>query len=146
MANKKQKAEGKPPAAAKAPAGAVDPCNTGDEIRGSIVLTRPNGGVELRMAVCGSSALAVVDFADKKVFSQTISGSVVVPLLAPGAPGDYLLIWALSPTAATWRAQGEVAAETTDPPAALAVQFRHRKASDSAMPVPKWAVFIRVRA
>ncbi len=129
----------------RASGSATDPCNSGDEITTSIVLTRPNGSIELHIAVCGSSAQAVVDFADRKVFSQMISGSVVVPLEAPGAPGDYLLIWALAPTAASWRAQAEVAAQTADPPAALPVQFRHRKTSDSAMPVPKWAVFIRVR-
>lgn len=130
----------------RARAAAVDPCNTGEEINSSIVLAKPNGAVELRIAVCGSSALAVADFADDRVLSQTISGTVVVPLVAPGLPGDYLLLWALAPAAAEWRAQSEVAAETADPPAALVVQFRHRKTTESAMPVPKWAVFVRVRA
>ena len=130
---------------AAAAASAADPCNTGDEINSSFVLAKPDGAIELRIGVCGSSALAVADFDGTRVLSQTISGAVVVPLHAPSAAGDYMLLWAVVPTAATWRAQGEVAAQTADPPAALVVQFRHRKDSTSAIPVPKWAVFVRVR-
>jgi len=142
---KRKRAGRKGTAKLRAAASAADPCNTGDEINSSIVLAKPDGALELRIAVCGSSALAVADFDGTRVFSQTISGAVVVPLHAPSAVGDYLFLWALSPIAAAWRAQVEVAAQTADPPAALVVQFRHRKTSDSAMPVPKWAVFVRVR-
>ena len=145
MPRKRKAAKQGKKVAGRAAALATDPCNTGDEINSTFVFASPNAAIELRMAVCGSSALAVVDFDGERVFSQTIAGVAVLPLQAPSAIGDYLLLWALVPTAATWRAQGEVATETAPPPAALAVQFRHRKASDSAVPVPKWAVFVRVR-
>jgi hypothetical protein len=142
----KPKSKAKVAVAALADA-AGDPCNTGDEIRSSIVTARPNGRVELRMAVCKASAPTIVDFNDKRVFSQAISGPMVLPLTAPGAPGDYMLIWTHAPVPGTgWRIQGEVAAQTADPPAQLAVQFRMQKSEGGTNAVPKFVVFVRVHA
>jgi hypothetical protein len=146
----KTKAKNKPKTKAALPAlelatVAGDPCNTGEEIKSSVVTVLPNGRVELRMAVCGASAPTVVDFNDKRVLSQTVSGPVVLPLMAPAAPGDYLLIWAHAPVPGTkWRVQGEVATQAADAAAQLLVQFRMRKREDGANPVPKFVVIVRV--
>jgi hypothetical protein len=145
-AKRKAKAKAARPGLMPAPV-AGDPCNTGEELKSSIVTSLPHGRIELRMAVCGASAPTVVDFNDKRVLSQTIAGPVVLPLTAPAAPGDYMLIWGHAPVPGTkWRIQGEVAAQTAAIGAQLVVQFRMRKSEDGANPVPKFVLIVRVHA
>ena len=94
---------------------------------------------DVLLVVCGSPAMAVVDFDGQRFLSQVISGPAAVRIKAPGVPGEYLLVWGVAPLASPWRAKGEVSVGGV-------ILFCNKKNSSSSHPVPKWGLGIRVVA
>jgi hypothetical protein len=126
-------------AAATAGAAAVSLCDQGTEINRSFINVRPNEIFEVLLVVCGSPAMAVVDFDGQRHLSQVISGPVAVRIQAPPVPGEHLLVWGVAPLASPWRAKGEVNVGG-------AILFCNKKNSASSHPVPKWGLGVRVVA
>ena len=117
--------------------GLVSPCEEGGELTPPLVIVRPGERFEVQLSVCGAPAIAVVHFGGQRLLQQRVAGPIAVPVAAPNAPGDTLLIFGVAPISLPWKAKGEVVV-------GRAILFRHKKSSQSSEPNPRWAVMIRV--